>query len=82
MPLLQSFSPAAGRRPASVPSPISGAAAAVGTYRVLPMPPLEWNEQVARETAHLYERVKKVILPISSAIPCSSRVKRPRWTPT
>ena len=25
------------------------------------MPSLEWNEQVARETAHLYERVKKVV---------------------
>src|SRR5215216_1334566 len=64
MPLLQSFSPAAGWRPASVPSPISGAATAVGTYHVLPMPRLEWNEQVARETAHLYERVKKVIPPV------------------
>jgi quinolinate synthase len=30
-------------------------------HPVLPMPLLEWNEQVAHETAHLYERVKKVI---------------------
>jgi quinolinate synthase len=29
--------------------------------RVLPMPSLEWNEQVARETAPLYARVKTVI---------------------
>jgi quinolinate synthase len=31
---------------------------------VLPMPPLEWNEGVARETAHLYERVRSVISPV------------------
>src|SRR3954463_9993939 len=28
---------------------------------VLPVPSLEWNEQVARETAHLYERIKAVV---------------------
>jgi quinolinate synthase len=28
---------------------------------VLPVPSLEWNEQVARETAHLYERIKTVV---------------------
>ena len=27
-------------------------------YARLPMPPLEWTEEVARETAHLYERIK------------------------
>jgi quinolinate synthase len=31
---------------------------------VLPMPTLEWNEGVARETAHLYERVRSVISPV------------------
>jgi quinolinate synthase len=25
------------------------------------MPKLQWNEEVARETAHLYERIKTVI---------------------
>src|SRR5499433_3190149 len=30
-------------------------------YGLLPMPSLEWNEQVARETAALYARVAKVI---------------------
>ncbi|HZS65146.1 MAG TPA: quinolinate synthase NadA [Xanthobacteraceae bacterium] len=30
-------------------------------FRVLPMPGLEWNDEVARETAHLFERVKNVI---------------------
>ncbi|HWL03518.1 MAG TPA: quinolinate synthase NadA, partial [Xanthobacteraceae bacterium] len=37
---------------------------ALRRYGVLPMPSLEWNEQVARETAHLYERVKAVIPPV------------------
>ena len=32
--------------------------------RALPMPPLEWNDEVARATAHLYERVKSVLPPI------------------
>ena len=30
----------------------------------LPMPSLEWNEDVKRATAHLYERVRSVITPI------------------
>src|SRR5689334_5629172 len=30
----------------------------------LPMPPLDWNEEVERATAHLYARVKGVIPPI------------------
>jgi quinolinate synthase len=30
-------------------------------HSIWPMPSVEWNEQVARETAHLYERVKRVI---------------------
>jgi quinolinate synthase len=30
-------------------------------FAPLPMPPLEWNDSVARTTAHLYERVKHVI---------------------
>jgi quinolinate synthase len=32
--------------------------------RALPVPPLEWKDEVARATAHLYERVKSVIPPI------------------
>jgi len=40
----------------------SGAAAR--RFGVLPMPSLEWNEMVARETAHLYERVKAVVPPV------------------
>jgi quinolinate synthase len=30
-------------------------------FPAVPMPALEWNEEVARDTAHLYERVKNVI---------------------
>jgi quinolinate synthase len=36
----------------------------VRRYGVLPMPSLEWNEGVARATAHLYERVKTVVPPV------------------
>ena len=32
--------------------------------RALPMPSLEWTPEVQRATAHLYERVKKVISPV------------------
>jgi len=37
------------------------AAAKVARDTVLPMPSLEYTDEVARETAHLYERVKDVI---------------------
>ena len=30
-------------------------------FGVLPMPPLEWNAEVERDTAHLYERIKTVV---------------------
>jgi quinolinate synthase len=47
-------------------SHVAGAelSAAARRYGVLPMPSLEWNEQVARETAPLYTRVAKVIPPV------------------
>jgi quinolinate synthase len=56
MPVLNILGPTAPRAappPVVVPPPVSA--------RALPMPSLEWNEQVAKETAHLYERVKTVI---------------------
>src|SRR3981081_81058 len=59
MPILQAFGPSAGRAPR--PPPLPGAAAAALRYGVLPVPSLEWNAQVERETAHLYDRVKTVI---------------------
>ena len=59
MPILQPFGPSAG--PLSGPRSITGASAAARRSGVLPMPSLEWNSQVERETAHLYDRVKTVI---------------------
>src|SRR6202163_928881 len=63
MPILQAFGPSAGTAPVASPGanpqPLPGAAAR--RHGVLPMPSLEWNEQVARETAPLYARVQKVV---------------------
>ena len=59
MPILQAFGPSTGRTP--VAAPAAGAAHAARRYGVLPMPALEWNAQVERETAHLYDRVRAVI---------------------
>jgi quinolinate synthase len=52
--------------PSEVFSLVAGAelSAAARQHGVLPIPSLEWNEQVARETAPLYARVAKVIPPI------------------
>lgn len=35
-----------------------------GRARALPMPSLEWSDEVEQATAHLYERVKHVISPV------------------
>ena len=50
-------------RASAGPPPASGRRHLRGArrYGVLPMPSLEWNAQVERETAHLYERVKTVV---------------------
>src|SRR5499426_1905327 len=62
MPVVHSFGPVAGRSPVPPPRVVAtGPSAAARRFGVVPMPSLEWNEQVARETAHLYERVKSVI---------------------
>src|ERR1043166_3861956 len=61
MPVLAQMGPSRGHPlmpTASAPGELSAAAR---KYGVLPMPPLEWNAQVERETAHLYERVKNVV---------------------
>lgn len=58
MPVTQSLGPSV------VPPPVPSAgslSAAARRHGVLPAPSLEWNAQVERETAHLYERVKTVI---------------------
>ena len=49
-------------RTAIVPPPGSGAAAR--RLGVLPMPKLEWNAEVERSTAHLYEKIKAVVPPV------------------
>ena len=59
MPILQAFGPSTGRAP--VAAPVAGANHAARRYGVLPMPTLEWNAQVERETAHLYDRARAVI---------------------
>jgi quinolinate synthase len=46
---------------ASAPGELSAAAR---KYGVKPMPALEWNAEVERETAHLYERVQAVVPPV------------------
>src|SRR5215468_12561425 len=59
MPILQAFGPSRSHPPVPLPAP--GLSAAARRYGVLPMPSLEWNDQVARETAPLYARVQNVI---------------------
>jgi quinolinate synthase len=61
MPILALEGPATTGVPfPATPAPAASSAAA-RKYGVLPMPPLDWNEQVAAETAHLYERIKTVV---------------------
>jgi quinolinate synthase len=60
MPVLQTLGPVTPRTPTPLPVP-QGPSLAALRYGVLPPAALEWNEQVARETAHLYERVRTVI---------------------
>ncbi|HEV3185265.1 MAG TPA: quinolinate synthase NadA [Xanthobacteraceae bacterium] len=59
MPILEALGPSPHRAPP--PAPTAGRSAAARRLGVLPMPSLEWNEQVARETAHLYERIQRVV---------------------
>ena len=49
------------QRPAPTPR---SRASSVERGRALPMPSLQWTDEVERATAHLYERVKGVISPI------------------
>src|SRR5262249_50309697 len=59
MPILQVFGPSTGRPP--IPPQRGGLSAAARRHGVLPVPSLEWNEQVERETAPLYARVANVV---------------------
>src|SRR5262245_5710642 len=58
MPILQPLSPS-GRDP--IPPPSAGRATTARRHGVLPMPTPEWNAEVERDTAHLYERVRAVV---------------------
>ena len=60
MPLLELQGPVGGRSIVDAPVP-TGSDAAARKHGILPMPKLEWNEEVARETAHLYERIKTIV---------------------
>jgi quinolinate synthase len=46
------------------PTPVRPAISSTERARALPMPSLEWTDEVERATAHLYERVKHVISPV------------------
>jgi quinolinate synthase len=59
MPIVEALGPSPHRSPPSIPA--SGRSAAARRLGVLSMPSLAWNESVARETAHLYERIKTVV---------------------
>src|SRR6202162_4951762 len=63
MSTLQAFGASAGTAPAASPRANlqPGRTAVAHRLGALPMPSLEWNEQVARETAPLYARVQKVV---------------------
>jgi quinolinate synthase len=58
MPVLDIVGPLS-RRPAGA-SPAPGNAA-LRRFGALPTPKLEWNAEVERDTAHLYERIKTVV---------------------
>src|SRR6195256_2549041 len=59
MSILQALGPSKGA--SLIPPQATGPSAAAGRYGVLPMPSLQWNDQVAQETAPLYERVRQVV---------------------
>src|SRR5215213_2082679 len=64
MPVLQSLGPTRSHPfvpTAAAPGELSAAAR---KYGIKPMPALEWNAQVERETAHLYDRVQAVVPPL------------------
>ena len=60
--LLDIHGPAKNRPPVAMPVPVpQGSSAAARKFGVKAMPSLEWTPEVARETAHLYERIKTVV---------------------
>jgi quinolinate synthase len=61
MPILETLGPS--ERIASLP-PSRSSSAAVARFGTLPPPRLDWNAEVARATAQLYERVRAVVPPV------------------
>ncbi len=61
MPILDIQGPVVPRPPAGPAASAPGLSHAARRFGVKPMPQLVWNEAVARETAHLYERIKTVV---------------------
>src|SRR3954447_22217244 len=59
MPVIETVGPLTAREP--LPPPASAGRGALARFGALPMPSLEWNAAVERETAHLYARVKDVV---------------------
>jgi quinolinate synthase len=59
MPVLEIVGPLVVRQ--ALPPSASNDNAALRKFGALPAPALEWNAEVERETAHLYERVKNVV---------------------
>jgi quinolinate synthase len=58
MPVLEMVGPTA-RHPKQ-PTVASGRGT-IGRFGALPVPSLEWNAEVERDTAHLYDRIKNVV---------------------
>jgi quinolinate synthase len=58
MPIIESFGPSSD---AALRTPGTGRSAAARKFPVLSAPSLDWNEEVARSTAHLYEPIKHVV---------------------
>ena len=59
MPILETYGPSSGST--GLPPTTVGQSGAARRYGVLPMPLLEWNDQVARETAPLYARIASAV---------------------
>jgi quinolinate synthase len=61
MPVLATLGPSRSHPPVPAALAPGKLSAAARKYGVLPMPPLAWNAEIERETAHLYQRVKDVV---------------------
>ncbi|MEI8152154.1 MAG: quinolinate synthase NadA [Hyphomicrobiales bacterium] len=59
MPMLETVGPLRERPLA--PSPAPSGDRALRKFGALPMPSLEWNAEVERDTAYLYDRIKTVV---------------------